>query len=122
MDDSSRANAAGPTLHESTHIGSEPSWLTRYEGDDLEILSQGETTGQIEPRRLCNWLLDQCLKRGVQLHQPARVTSISTDVRDELAGVRILSLKNDVETDSKHLYVHEQNIFSSKRQSPVQDW
>ena len=100
MDGSSRANAAGSVVHEST-TADEPAWLIRYEGDDMEVLSKGETTGQLEPRKLCQWLLERCLERGVQLHQPARVTSVSKDARDELAGVRILSLKDGVETDSK---------------------
>ncbi|KIW08295.1 uncharacterized protein PV09_01213 [Verruconis gallopava] len=79
--------------------GEGPTWLTRYEGDDLERLSKGTTTAQIDPKKLCEWLLDQCVRRGVQLHQPASVLSVSKDARDELAGVRILSAKDGTETD-----------------------
>lgn len=99
IDGSSRAGAA--VVHETVKDEDGPSWLTRYEGDDLEILSKGETTAQVVPRKLCQWLLERCLERGVQLHHPAKVTSVSKDARDELAGVRVLSIKDGVETDSK---------------------
>jgi glycine/D-amino acid oxidase-like deaminating enzyme len=60
-------------------------------------MSKGDTTAQVEPRRLCQWLLDKCVERGVGVHQPARVVGLSTDVRDELAGVRVVSLRDEVE-------------------------
>jgi hypothetical protein len=101
MDGSSRANAAG--VH-AFGDGDGPAWLTRYEGDGLEVLSKGETTAQVDPRRLCRWLLGRCLERGVRVHQPARVVSVSGDARDEMAGVRVVSLAEDgVETDSKSI-------------------
>jgi glycine/D-amino acid oxidase-like deaminating enzyme len=109
MDASSRANAAIPRIHESANEETEPPWLTRYEGDDLEILSKGETTAQVDPRRLCKWLLDRCTERGVKLHQPGRVLSVSCDARDELAGVRVLSVEDGVETDSES-YVHLESL------------
>ena len=123
MDESSRANAASSVVHEST-AADEPEWLIRYEGDELEVLSKEETTGQLDPRRLCRWLLKQCLERGVQLHQPARVTSVSKDARDELAGVRILSLKDGVETDSEwRLVTHNLAYWTelTGQQSPMHE-
>ncbi|KAI9738735.1 MAG: hypothetical protein M1834_008240 [Cirrosporium novae-zelandiae] len=61
-----------------------PSWLTRQKGGKLETLSNGDTSAQ-----MCN--------RGVHLHQPARVLSISTNLSSELSSIRIL--ENDIETD-----------------------
>jgi hypothetical protein len=98
MDGSSRVNAA--VVHDFSE-GDGPAWLTRYDGDDLEVLSKGETTAQLDPKRLCTWLLERCKERGVVLHQPARVVSVSKDTRDELAAVRVLSVDDGVETDSK---------------------
>lgn len=49
-----------------------------------------------DPLRLSQFLLSQCLERGVQLHHPARAISVSKDMRDELSSVRIAS------TDSSH--------------------
>lgn len=99
MDGSSRANAAITTVHESSTDRDGPAWLTRYEGDELEMMSKGDTTAQVEPRRLCQWLLDKCVERGVRVHQPARVVSVHTDSNDEIASVKIRSLKDEVEFD-----------------------
>ncbi len=52
-----------------------------------------------EPRRLCRWLLQECLDRGVQLHHPAKAVSISTDVRGELSSIRIEETETGTETD-----------------------
>ena len=55
-----------------------------------------------DPLRLCKFLLSACLSRGVQLHQPARALSVSTDMRDEISSIRLLSKDkegSDVETD-----------------------
>ena len=46
-----------------------------------------------DPRRLCRFLLESCLERGVQLHHPARALSIDKDMRDELSSIRILNTK-----------------------------
>jgi len=44
-----------------------------------------------DPLRLCKFLLQNCLSRGVQLHHPSRAISISKDMRDELSSIRILN-------------------------------
>jgi len=49
-----------------------------------------------DPLRLSQFLLSQCLERGVQLHHPARAISVSKDMHDELSSIRIAS------TDSSH--------------------
>lgn len=51
-----------------------------------------------DPLRLSHFLLDECQFRGVHLHQPAKVLSVSKDLKGELSSVRILS-KNETETD-----------------------
>ena len=42
-----------------------------------------------DPLRLSQWLLTECLKRGVHLHQPAKVVSIVQDKDGTLSGVRV---------------------------------
>jgi glycine/D-amino acid oxidase-like deaminating enzyme len=49
-----------------------------------------------DPLRLSQFLLSQCLERGVQLHYPAKAISVGKDMRDEVSSVRIAS------TDSSH--------------------
>jgi len=94
-DGTSRANAA--RLHTSSE-GIRPLWLTKKNGDSLEVISGDDTVAQVDPKRLCEFLLKECLKRGVTLHYPAQVVSVSKDARDELAGVRIAAA-HGIESD-----------------------
>jgi len=100
-DGTSRANAA--RLHTSSE-GIRPLWLTKKNGDSLEVISGDDTVAQVDPKRLCEFLLKECLKRGVTLHYPAQVVSVSKDARDELAGVRIAAA-HGIESDSMCRYV-----------------
>jgi len=92
---SSRVNAA--ELHEFAE-GDGPAWLTRAKGSSLEIISQDGSVAQVDPMRLCRFLLGECVARGVKLHYPAKVISVSTDTKDELASVRI-AFPDGTETD-----------------------
>ena len=65
----------------------------------LDIISEDNTVAQVDPRRLSHFLLDQCKARGVQFHHPARPLSVSKDLRDSLASIRIQSTIDDSETD-----------------------
>ncbi|GKT96263.1 FAD dependent oxidoreductase superfamily protein [Colletotrichum tofieldiae] len=76
-----------------------PSWLRREHGDDVQIIGDADTTGQVDPLRLCHFLLDQCRSAGVHLHHPAVVLSVSTDLRGDLASVRIGETTSSTETD-----------------------
>ena len=82
--------------------GNGPAWLVKREGDKLEVIAKDETVAQVDPKRLCEFLLGECKERGVVVHQPANVVSASRDMRDMLAGVRIAGM-DGLETDSKSL-------------------
>ncbi|GKT42524.1 putative oxidoreductase [Colletotrichum spaethianum] len=79
--------------------GDGPPWLRREHGDDVQIIGEADTTGQVDPLRLCHFLLDQCRSAGVRLHHPAAVLSVSTDLRGDLASVRIGETTSSTETD-----------------------
>ncbi|KAF1947768.1 FAD dependent oxidoreductase [Clathrospora elynae] len=66
-----------------------PGWLRRTQDGIMEVISQTETTAQIDPLRFCQWLLKTVRARGVRVHQPARAMSISTDEDGMLSGLRI---------------------------------
>ncbi|KZT25072.1 FAD dependent oxidoreductase-like protein superfamily [Neolentinus lepideus HHB14362 ss-1] len=63
-----------------------PVWLTHT--GKLRQISQGDTTAQVDPLRLCEFLLAQCKSRGVQLHHPANATKILT-TDSALTGIQI---------------------------------
>ncbi|KAL9096577.1 MAG: hypothetical protein Q9165_001064 [Trypethelium subeluteriae] len=93
----SRAEAAGGK--HDYYEGQGPAWLVRTEGSNLDIISEDKSVAQVDPRRLCQFLLGQCKARGVQFHHPARPLSVSKDLRDNLASVRIQSANDESETD-----------------------
>ncbi|KAF2115873.1 FAD dependent oxidoreductase-like protein superfamily [Lophiotrema nucula] len=94
QDGTSRGQAAGA----KPNIGADgPVWLKKSEGGSMEIISRDGSTAQIDPLRFCQFLLEECTKRGVQLHQPARAVSVSRDESGQLNGIRIS--KDGTETE-----------------------
>lgn len=80
----SRIDAAAN--HGNEQEGGDIAWLRRSQGDRISVIG---ATAQLDPRRLCQFLLDECLALGVQLHHPAQAVAVDQDMRDELACVRI---------------------------------
>ncbi|KAK1826675.1 FAD dependent oxidoreductase [Podospora conica] len=96
----SRAQAAPAEINDTTKATEHaPTWLRREPGDRVEVISGPDSTAQLDPRRLCDFLLQESLKRGVQLHHPASVTGVGVDVGGDLAGVQIMDAKSGAETD-----------------------
>lgn len=97
-DGGSRAEqVSGAAVHEfkSHDEDGGPVWLNRRHGDSLEVLGEEGTLGQVDPLRLSHFLLNESLKAGVVLHQPARPLSLSG------SNLTILSTSNgksEVET------------------------
>ncbi|TID26485.1 FAD dependent oxidoreductase-like protein [Venturia nashicola] len=89
----SRAAASG-TINEFVQ-GADPAWLTKEAGNKLDIISDEGTVAQVDPKRLCRFLLDICLERGVKLYQPAKVVQVDKDMRDQLSSVRIAMDEGD---------------------------
>lgn len=96
-DGTSRADAAPVILDAGSNKA--PVWLRRLDGDHIELISDEGTTAQVDPLLLCQFLLGECVKRGVQLHHPAKAMSVSQDEKGELAGVRIVDIKSTKETE-----------------------
>jgi glycine/D-amino acid oxidase-like deaminating enzyme len=108
----SRAAASGTVNEVVERAG--PAWLTKEVGHELEVISDEGTVAQVDPKRLCNFLLDTCLRRGVRLYQPAKVVKVDKDMRDELSGVRIATDDGD-EVDGTYAWltmaIPENNCF-----------
>lgn len=94
----SRAAASG-TINEFVQ-GTDPAWLTKEAGNKLDVISGEGTVAQVDPKRLCRFLLDTCLERGVKLYQPAKVVQVDKDMRDQLSDVRI-TMDNGDEVDGE---------------------
>ncbi|GAB7339423.1 hypothetical protein MBLNU457_6056t1 [Dothideomycetes sp. NU457] len=82
----SRAEVAG--THDFSS-GNGPAWLTRSEGDQLETIGADASCAQVDPKRLCEFLLQEAREQGVRLHQPAEPVSITKSPDGKLTGITI---------------------------------
>nr|VWP00901.1 Vacuolar protein sorting-associated protein 17 [Ganoderma boninense] len=81
LSNTSRVTVAGTadSSYKTQSADDLPPWLLAQPGA-LEAISDRRSTAQVIPRKLCEFLLEQCLAAGVTLHHPARATKF---VRDE---------------------------------------
>jgi glycine/D-amino acid oxidase-like deaminating enzyme len=84
----SRADVAAMHEYHSDSVG--PAWLTRRKGDEVEMLSEHGGVAQVDPLRLCQFLLRESLQKGVRLHHPAKAVRTSQDANNEMSGIRIV--------------------------------
>ncbi|KAK4125036.1 nucleotide-binding domain-containing protein [Parathielavia appendiculata] len=96
-DGTSRADAAPAVLDSLS--GKTPAWLRRVDGDHMELISDEGTTAQVDPLLLCRFLLQECVKRGVRLHHPAKPISVVTNEQGEVSGLRIAVFESSAETE-----------------------
>ncbi|MCJ1439010.1 hypothetical protein MMC27_008400 [Xylographa pallens] len=87
-DGTSRAEAAA--IHDFTE-GSGPAWLSRSRNGKVEVISEDDSTAQVDPLRLSRFLLSTCLERGVQLHQPCQPLSVNNDSKGRISSITITS-------------------------------
>ena len=83
----SRSVAAAKTERDAANNG--PTWLKHR--DALDFMSDGSTTAQVDPLRLCRFLVTECMSRGVKLHQPCRPNSLIRSSSGDLSSVDIIN-------------------------------
>lgn len=84
LEGTTRAQAATSLAIQATDAG--PAWLESP--GQAEIISKSDTTAQVDPLQLCQFLLKQCIAKGVVFHQPAKATRVKSE-DGVLAGVYI---------------------------------
>ena len=75
-----------------------PAWITRQKGGTLETISSEDGCAQVEPRQLCDFLMEKCQERGVQLHMPARAMGVVTGESETVTGVVVQDNKTNDST------------------------
>ncbi|EEH43933.2 uncharacterized protein PADG_00222 [Paracoccidioides brasiliensis Pb18] len=75
-----------------------PCWLTRQRGGFVERISDERGAAQVDPLRLCQFLLTKCIERGVHVHNPARAISLVKDhASGSLTGVKLHNQTTNVQ-------------------------
>ncbi|EXJ79545.1 hypothetical protein A1O3_07824 [Capronia epimyces CBS 606.96] len=64
-----------------------PVWANVPESGHLERISSPSGCAQVEPRELCEWLLQQCQAHGVQILLGTEVRGLVRDGRGQVVGV-----------------------------------
>lgn len=97
----SRAATAAHKEQQDGEVANEmvPPWLRRTPGDSVSVIGEVGSTAQLDPLRLCQFLLEECLEQGVQLHHPAVAIAVLKDTRNELSSVTIADTTSSTETD-----------------------
>ncbi|KAF3385948.1 hypothetical protein DPV78_012668 [Talaromyces pinophilus] len=94
-DGSSRALAASGSKAGELEM---PEWLTKQKGGRVEVISDEDTVGQVDPLRLCHFLHETTTSRGVKWHHPAHVVSVTTNPTTNLiSSVTILNSETQTE-------------------------
>ncbi|KAI4249151.1 MAG: hypothetical protein L6R40_000609 [Gallowayella cf. fulva] len=75
-----------------------PVWLAPRHGRP-DIIDNGDGTAQIDPYELCQFLLSECKSQGVNIHQPAKATSVTRDSDGSLSSIHIKSTDTSAEYD-----------------------
>jgi glycine/D-amino acid oxidase-like deaminating enzyme len=71
-----------------------PAVWTPQRGGTLEAISSSENCAQIEPRELCDFLLEQCEKSGVEVMTSTRASEVLTDDHGAVKGLKAISSTN----------------------------
>lgn len=76
-----------------------PAWLTKQKGGSVDVISSEDGCAQVDPLRLCEFMMEACRTRGVQVHFPAKVVSVSKDDKGSLIGVKLVSEGGNVPSE-----------------------
>lgn len=97
----SEAGAGDPGIKRGDVVNADgsPAVFTPQKGGTLETIAGPEECAQVEPRELCQFLLEEINNRGVQVHLATRAVEVLKDQNAVLEGLRVVSLLNKEEKE-----------------------
>lgn len=76
--------------------GNGPTWLKNC--GSLDVMSDGNSTAQIDPLLLCRFLMESCTSRGIHLHRPARLVSVDRRSSPGSLSIEIIDTSTRLKT------------------------
>lgn len=76
-----------------------PAWFAPQKDGTLDVISSPDGCAQVEPRRLCRWLIKECEARGVKIHTKCTATNIVKGPDGKIMGLKV---RKDTEIYEKH--------------------
>jgi glycine/D-amino acid oxidase-like deaminating enzyme len=86
---SGRANGRGERGDEFFNDDGSPRWVAPQEGGSMETISSAEGCAQVEPMKLCEFLREECEKRGVTVWTGTKATGVLRDDKGMVKGLKI---------------------------------
>jgi len=83
-------DGGGPLLNDD----GTPAVFTPQPGGSLETVAGPEECAQVEPKELCEFLLDECQKKGVHVHLSTKAVQVVTDEGGSLTGLKLRSISD----------------------------
>ncbi|EER28259.1 hypothetical protein D8B26_004578 [Coccidioides posadasii str. Silveira] len=80
-----------------------PLWLTEQRGGTIEKISNNGSVAQVDPLRLCQFLIRKCLERGVRVHYPAHPVAISKNGASAKLILQRLDTKGELSVPCENL-------------------
>ncbi|KAK3396055.1 FAD dependent oxidoreductase [Sordaria brevicollis] len=74
-----------------------PAWLRRRQGDDVEVIGTKGDAAQLDPERLCQFLLGEAEGRGVKVSKGTEAVEVLKDEQEVISGVRVRDVKTGEE-------------------------
>ncbi|KAH7120748.1 D-amino-acid dehydrogenase [Dendryphion nanum] len=94
----SRAEAVGRRAYghvnapgEQVNQDGTPAWIAPQEKASWNVIANAEDCAQVEPRRLCEFLLDEGKKRGVEVLLGTKTTAVIKSRNGGISGVKLES-------------------------------
>jgi glycine/D-amino acid oxidase-like deaminating enzyme len=72
-----------------------PAVFTPQVGGSLDTIASLEDCAQVEPKELCEFLLEESKKKGVHVHLSTKFTGVLTDSHGTLKGLKLESTGDD---------------------------
>jgi glycine/D-amino acid oxidase-like deaminating enzyme len=74
---------------ESTNADGTPAWITPQQGASWSAIAGIEDCAQVEPRKLCQFLLEESQKRGVNIHLGMKATEVIKDPSNKTSALKL---------------------------------
>jgi glycine/D-amino acid oxidase-like deaminating enzyme len=75
-----------------------PSWICPQEKASWATIAGAEDCAQVEPRRLCEFLLEECEKRGVKIYLSTKATQIVPNTDGKTSKLKLESTAGSTES------------------------
>ena len=83
------ANGKGAERDEVLNEDGTPAWITTQENGTVETIAGTHECAQVEPRELCEFLLEECKTRGVMVQLACYAKEVGRNEKGKIVGLKV---------------------------------